>query len=198
MFLDTFHHFIHVRGVCAHAPNPIRSGVHVCRMIMCRYYLTGGCLLVVQMLPPVGYIGQPASSFATKFVHMSWNKVLARSSLHGSLSRTYRCWDVAAKQIPCPRHWICLSSLLGMCACLCYSMSARPGKSYQVHASQAPAAHQKSWCSATGAPHVFRHVGQSQIQAHDSTCPKLLTAVQIVQLHSFQGQAWRVEELGTR
>ena len=32
----------------------------------------------VQMLPPVGYVGQPASSLATTFVHMSWNK--ARSA----------------------------------------------------------------------------------------------------------------------
>jgi hypothetical protein len=31
--------------------------------------------LAVQILPPIGYIDQPANSFATKFVHMSWNKV---------------------------------------------------------------------------------------------------------------------------
>ena len=31
----------------------------------------------LQVLPPVGYAGQPASGFATTFVHMSWNKVRA-------------------------------------------------------------------------------------------------------------------------
>ncbi|EIE19507.1 WD40 repeat-like protein [Coccomyxa subellipsoidea C-169] len=31
----------------------------------------------LRILPPMGYIDQPANSFATKFVHMSWNKVRA-------------------------------------------------------------------------------------------------------------------------
>ncbi|BDA50841.1 pre-mRNA 3' end processing protein WDR33 [Coccomyxa sp. Obi] len=31
----------------------------------------------LKILPPLGYIDQPANSFATKFVHMSWNKVRA-------------------------------------------------------------------------------------------------------------------------
>ena len=35
----------------------------------------GGYLACAQMLPPCGYVGQPATSYATKFVHVSVNKV---------------------------------------------------------------------------------------------------------------------------
>ena len=31
---------------------------------------------VVQMMPPAAYISQPATGCASKFVHLSWNKVV--------------------------------------------------------------------------------------------------------------------------
>lgn len=41
------------------------------------------------MMPPAAYISQPATGCASKFVHLSWNKVhsLATLGIHGLL-----CW----------------------------------------------------------------------------------------------------------
>ena len=49
----------------------------------------------MQMLPPAGYVGEPASSFATTFVHMSWNKVRLPSPPHaGALPQKSWVWYV--------------------------------------------------------------------------------------------------------
>ena len=42
----------------------------------------------MQMLPPAGYVGEPASSFATTFVHMSWNKVRSHHPPHAGALHT--------------------------------------------------------------------------------------------------------------
>ena len=40
--------------------------------------LSGLILFALQMLPPAGYISHPATGCASKFVNLSWQKVLSQ------------------------------------------------------------------------------------------------------------------------